>query len=211
MKKSIQKHLTDRAKAQRAPTQFEVAVIAVYMLGGASRSIDTEDVAIKCHELAPTLFSWQKHKDQINLELVRVNLSNAKKTQNGSLLSGSGREGWRLNSRGVDWITSTGQALIRYFKGKSIQTESKAGSIDAVRKQRERARLIASDAWHAWSSGGPLSVFQARQVFRIDEYATSKMLEIKIARLRAMFEGNAEMSRFLEVAGRLVMEDEQHE
>lgn len=211
MKKPRQKHLTDKAKAQRTPTQFEVAVIVVYLLGGASRSIDTEDVAIKCHELAPTIFSWQKHKDQINLELVRVNLSNAKKAQNGSLLSGSGREGWRLNSRGVDWITSTGQALIRNFKLKSIQTESKAGSIDAVRKRRERARLIASEAWHAWNISGSLSAVQARQVFRIDEYATSKMLEIKIARIRAMFEGDAEINWFLEVAGRLVIEDGQHE
>lgn len=211
MKKARRKQLTVKTTTRRLPTQFEVAVLAVYMLGGASRSIDTEDVAIKCHELAPTLFSWQKHKDQINLELVRVNLSNAKKTQNGSLLSGSGREGWRLNSRGVDWITGTGQALIRNIKGKSIQTESKAGSIDAVRKQRERARLIATDAWHTWSSGGPLTIIQARQLFRIDEYATSKMLEIKIARLRAMFEGDSEMSKFLEMAGRLVMEDEQHE
>src|SRR5712691_1850334 len=84
MKKVTSELLTRNAE----PKQFEVAVAAIYLLGGAERSIDTEDAAVKCYQLAPTLFSWQKHKDQINLELVRVVLSNAKKPQNGALLSG---------------------------------------------------------------------------------------------------------------------------
>src|SRR3990170_3637674 len=89
--------------------QFELTALAVYMLGGTTRAVDTEDMAKKCYELAPTLFSWQKHKDQINLELVRVSLSGTKKQKNGALLIGSGREGWRLSTSGLDWINGVGR------------------------------------------------------------------------------------------------------
>src|SRR5258708_38983805 len=75
MKKVTPKSLTRPLK------QYEGAATADYLLGGASRSIDTEAVAVKRHELAGSLFSWQKYKEQINLELVRVSLSDAKKAK----------------------------------------------------------------------------------------------------------------------------------
>ncbi len=178
-----------------------MVAVAVYLLDGGRRSVDTEDIAVKCHELAPALFSWQKHKDQINLELGRVSLSGAKKLKNGGLLTGSGREGWRLSSKGLDWLATKTSAQIRNFRNKIRQGGSKAGSIDSVRRQRERNRIVSSEAWHDWREQGSLSLRHARQVFRIDEYTTEKMLEIKIARLRAMFENDAEVTKFLEEAG----------
>lgn len=185
--------------------QYEVAVMAIYLLGGASKSIDTEDAAIKCHELTPDLFSWQKYKDQINLELVRVSLSDAKKAKNGGLISGSGREGWRLSSRGLDWIRShedSGQS----FEAKTNQpSRGRAGSIDSVRRERERQRLYSTDAWLEWGQLRTVSPKHAQQVFRIDEYTTGRMAAIKVARLRAMFDPNDEVSDFLDTASQVVL------
>jgi len=191
MKKVINKDLTDRLK------QYEVAVLAVYLLGGATRSIDTEDAAVKCHEIAARLFSWQKHRDQINLELVRVSLSDAKKAKNGGLLSGSGREGWRLSSRGLDWIRAREQAGGQFAARERQQGRGKAGSIDSVRRERERQRVLASEAWQGWKESGAVSTRAAQQIFRIDEYTTERMVAIKVARLRAMFDAQDELSRFL--------------
>lgn len=182
--------------------------MAIHLLGGATRSVDTEDAAMKCHEVAPNLFSWQKYKDQINLELVRVSLSDAKKSKNGGLLSGSGREGWRLSSNGLDWIRGTGQALFATADRGIHRGSSKAGSIDAVRRERERNRLLAADSWQRWRDTGEISTRAAREVFRIDEYTTGKMLEIKVARTRAMFNEDDELSRFLLEAGQLVLSKE---
>jgi hypothetical protein len=187
------------------PKQFEIAVLAVYLLGGASKAVDTEDAALKCFELAPTLFSWQKHRDQINLELVRVLLSDAKKPKNGALLSGSGREGWRLSSGGLDWLRDRGNSLIPAAHEEIKRGRSKAGSIDSVRRERERTRLTTSDAWIAWTKGGNLSVKAAQEVFRVDEYTTGRMLEIKLARLRGMFEESDEVSSFLGDAARVLL------
>ena len=162
------------------------------------RAVDTEDAAIKCHELAPELFSWRKYKEQINLELVRVCLSDAKKKKNGSLVSGSGREGWRLTSRGLDWFRAQGERVTSAKKG-LLRQVSTAGSIDSVRRQRERARIEQSAAWAAWTTRKPITPELARAVLRIDDYTTDRMLEIKIARLRGMFQEDSEVTRFLEV------------
>jgi hypothetical protein len=194
-----------------APKQFEIATMAVYTLGGAARSIDTEDVAVKCHELAPTLFSWQKHKDQINLELVRVSLSDAKKKKNGGLLSGSGREGWRLTSNGLDWVAGPAKQFIGDIGSTVRDRRSTAGSIDAVRRKREHDRLISSDSWQEWCTSGSITSRAARAIFRIDEYTTAKMTAIKVARIRAMFDDDADLGAFLREAARIVLEDKQNE
>ena len=187
--------------------QFEVAVWAVYLLGGASRSIDTEDAAVKCHELAPSLFSWQKYREQINLELVRVGLSDAKKAKKGGLLSGSGREGWRLTSRGLDWIRSQQKKADAAFPAASTrQSPSKAGSIDVVRRERERQRLLTTEAWTNWKASGAVTTKEAQQVLRIDEYTTARMAAIKVARVRALFDADDELSRFLDAASHAISE-----
>ena len=198
MQKPHQNLLTEQLR------QFEVAVWAVYLLGGASRSIDTEDVAVKCHELAPALFSWQKYKKQINLELVRVGLSDAKKTKKGGLLSGSGREGWRLSSRGLDWIRARQKEGATFARANTRQSPSKAGSIDAVRRERERQRVLGTEAWQLWTNSGTVTTKAAQQVFRIDEYTTERMTAIKVARLRAVFDANDELSRFLAAASQAI-------
>lgn len=201
MNKIVSKSLTASLK------QYEVAVLAVYLLGGATRSIDTEDAAVKCHQIAPTLFSWQKHKEQINLELVRVSLSDAKKGKYGELLSGSGREGWRLSSRGLDWIRAREAAGGHFATANAKNSRSKAGSIDSVRRERERQRLLASEAWQTWKENETISVRAAQQVFRIDEYTTERMTAIKVARLRAMFDAEDRLSRFLRKASQAVLKE----
>ena len=72
-------------------TNLEIMTLAVYLLGGESKRIDTEDVAVKANGLMPGRFSWRKYKDQINIEIVRAFLSDAKKPKNGAYLSGTGQ------------------------------------------------------------------------------------------------------------------------
>ena len=195
------KSLTNQAK------QFDVVLLAVYILGGVTKSIDTEDVAVKCDELAPGLFSWQKYPKQINLELVRVNLSNAKKKQYGELLRGSGREGWRFSLKGLEWMESRGLKLL----DSELKWDSEnrtAGSIDILRRRREKDRLLSSTAWKKFIEGKPLTLRDARALFRIDEYSTGKMLEIKIVRIQSLFKEDQQVSSFLTHAGKLILENE---
>lgn len=178
-------------------TQAELVTWAVYLLGGAQKRVDTEDVAIKVFDLAPKRFSWRKYPDQINLELVRVYLSAAKDVEHGELLVGSGRTGWSLTRKGLMWVRAAGAKLQERHQIASDR-QSRAGSIDANRRARERKRILSMPAWSRWANGDrSVMVDEAREVFRIDSYSTSSVREAKMTRMRAMFGDDEQISAFL--------------
>ena len=74
----------------------EVVVLAAYLTGAESTSVDTEDIAIKANDLAPGRFGWRKYKEQINIDAVRKRLWDAAKPEKGAYLIGSDKLGWRL-------------------------------------------------------------------------------------------------------------------
>ena len=200
MKKDSQKDLTH-------VTQIDIVVLAVYLLGGAGEPIDTERIAVRCHVLAPGTFAWRLFPDQINLELVRVVLSNAKKKPSGILLQGSGRDGWRLTANGLRWCQEH-LSLIKEMGITVSQSRRKAGSIDARRADRERNRVESSDAWRQWDSGMPISPEAAQLLFRIDSYSSGTMVEAKVVRLQAMFESDERMMSFLRQAGNVALSNQ---
>jgi len=179
-------------------THAELVTWAVYLLGGDQRRIDTEDVAVRAFQLAPGRFSWRKYPDQINLELVRVYLSDAKKPEHGGLLTGSGRTGWSLTRKGLVWLRSARSRLQALGKSEPNRRQSRAGSIDSSRRDREYKRILALPAWARWSAGDEKVVLaEAREVFRLDSYSTFSVREAKLTRLRAMFVDDEELSSFL--------------
>jgi hypothetical protein len=191
MKKDPEKRLT------AGSSHVEVVTLAVYRLGGAQRAIDTEDVAVEAHRIAPGRFSWKKYPDQINLELIRVFLSDAKKNTN-KLVIGSGRTGWRLTQRGLQWAEKVSETVGKLDASRS-RSQSRSGSIDEQRRRRERSRIVATRAWHLWTTGvRDIPVVEAKPVFRIDSYAHGELREAKITRVRAMFSDDSELAPFLD-------------
>jgi len=184
-------------KALTPLTHTELVTWAVYLLGGDQKRIDTEDVAAKVFELAPKRFSWRKYPQQINLELVRVYLSDAKKSSKGGLLSGSGRDGWSLTRNGLAWLRSA-RLRLGEFQSATYDRQTRTRSVDASRSAQERKRLLSLPAWERWARGDRVVVSEeAREVFRIDSYATASVREAKITRLRTMFIEDEEISSFL--------------
>jgi hypothetical protein len=202
MKKRQEKTLTQQL------TQCEIVTLAVYLIGGDQHAVDTEDAAIKAHELAPGRFSWRKYPEQINLELVRVYLSDAKKPEKGELLLGSGRTGWSLTKNGLSWARQAAHRSV----GKDLtrtRAQSKAGSIDENRWRRERARIQLSPAWKHWVGRNQRpTAREAAEVFRIDSYAVGPIREKKITRLLAMFDEDQEIAPFLNRMAELLAESE---
>lgn len=192
-KKQARKVLTESLR------QYHIVTAALHQLGGGARAIDTEDVAVCSFELAPQLFCWQKYPQHINLELVRVALSDAKKPKNGGLTSGSGRTGWRLTQRGLAWVQ---QLSLAESPSASPKPRGKrtAGSVDVVRRNREKLRLQGSLAWRAWTEGEAISQRDAKSLFRIDQYTTDEMVEVKFVRLLDMPWNDSQVDRFLSQA-----------
>jgi hypothetical protein len=87
------------ARTRGGLSNHEIVTLAVYLLGGDTQCVDTEDVAIKANELAPGRFTWRKYQDQINLGNIRWSLWDAKKPKNGANLLEAGKEEWQLTER----------------------------------------------------------------------------------------------------------------
>jgi hypothetical protein len=196
----------DSGKVLTPLKQVDAVVLSVYLLGGASKSIDTEEIAVKSHEISRGMFSWRHYPEQINLELVRVALSDAKKKPYGSLLQGSGRDGWRLTTAGLKWCQEKA-SFLKEHGVPTAPTRRQAGSIDARRADRERARIAASDAWSQWITDAAISHSAAQLLFRIDTYSSRSMAEAKIVRLLAMFQSDNSLVEFLQVAGKVILEE----
>lgn len=93
----------------------ELVVYGLYVAGGATERIHTEDLALKCWELFPDSFSWTKYAQYPDKDIVRVALTDARKDKYGALVSGrveghaagashSEPEGWLLTEKGLAWI-----------------------------------------------------------------------------------------------------------
>jgi hypothetical protein len=157
----------------------EVVTLAVYLLGGDQRPVDTEDVAKKADAIAPGRFTWRKYKDQINLEVVRVYLSDAKKKPKGQYLIGSGNTGWSLSKAGLAFAREHAGAV------ESLEAAQPRKSVgqDRLRQQRERARLLATEAYIKIANGRADNVTRrdAESFFRIDSYVQGEARHRRVA------------------------------
>jgi len=173
-------------------TNLEVIVFSVYNLGGGKEPVDTEDVAIRVNDLAPGRFRWRKYPDQINLEMVRVTLSDAKKSQNGCLLGGDGSKGWYLTVAGIQWV-SQNQGK---FGNKSLGRARIDRELDR-RRSVERPRILNLPAWEKFNSGARVNLREAESVFRISEYVKGKRREQLLNRVGNLFAMDHEIGPFM--------------
>ncbi|MFN8385664.1 MAG: hypothetical protein U0X92_04480 [Anaerolineales bacterium] len=111
-------------------SNIDIVVYALYLLGGWHERIHTEDIALKCFELAPSRFSWIKYPNYPDNHTAYLSLGDAKKQKYGSLVEGESERkkerttkgiprfgGWKLTLRGVEWL-ETNKARIEMSLGK---------------------------------------------------------------------------------------------
>src|SRR5208283_3350016 len=66
----------------------DIVLYALYILGGWQKRVHTEDIALKCYELAPSKFSWTKYPQYPDITPTRFTLETAKKLDSGELVKG---------------------------------------------------------------------------------------------------------------------------
>lgn len=135
---------------ERIPN-WETAVYALYSLGGATRSVHTEDIALKCFELAPGSFSWIKHPHLPDKEVARSSLVDARKEKNGRLVAGrAGRhtgqyrnrgttpevDGWTLTHEGVKWVKGN-EHRVQHSLGLGLDHSNRQEIRKALRRVKE--------------------------------------------------------------------------
>ncbi len=100
-----------RVRPTEELTNWQMAVLALYALGGATSPLHGEDVAMKCYEMAPRRFGWEKHRQYPHLERACAALRDAKKEKNGALVSGTETKGWLLTKEGLAWCEENAAVL----------------------------------------------------------------------------------------------------
>lgn len=181
---------------KKALSNHEIVTLAVYLLGGESQHVDTEDIAVKANELAPGRLTWRRYPDQINLELVRVFLSDAKKPQNGAYLIGTGKKGWMLTEDGLAFA----QKRVSDLDAKDLSRKALTHGEKSWRRN-ERVRMLSTDAFGKIQTGRSkeVTVQEAQAFFRIDDYVVGEAREAKIVRILNAFGDDPELAPVIEV------------
>lgn len=169
--------------------------MALYALGGADTPADTEDVAMRVAQLVPGMFAWRKYPDQIDKELVRVALSDARLKKKW-IVGSHDRGGWLL--------TEAGQEFARRNEGQlGAPTEVRRSGREERQLERERVRLMSSAVYERLAGGGRSSDVtsdEADAFFRINVYVEGQARERKIARVENQFGKDAELGEAVRVA-----------
>jgi hypothetical protein len=195
-----------KGRSQGPTANLEVVTLAVYLLGGDTKRVDTEDIAIKANELAPGRFVWKKYPEQVNLEIVRVYLSDAKKPDKGGFLLGSGSDGWQLSERGLSFARSKAEAL----EGVDL-SRAPLSARERQQRQMERTRISTSDAFSQYQTGGRdrPTLDEIEAMFRVNAYVRGKARERKVTRIVNTFGDDPEIGKAVtELAERLKEEGE---
>jgi hypothetical protein len=173
---------------EKTLSNVEIVTLAVYLLGGDTQYIDTEDIAIKANQLTPGRFCWQKYPDQVNIENVRKRLSDALKKEKGEYITGSTRKGWKLTEIGVKITAKLSKSLI------DLSTEQSAND-DMSWYQKEKSRLLANPIYKKFKSLGDKSITiqEAEAFFRIDDYITGNARSRKLAKIINIFRNDLEL------------------
>ena len=90
----------------------DIVIYALYVLGGYQRRVHTEDIALKCYEIAPARFSWTKYPQYPDIQPVRFTLEKCKPLVDGSSerkpsakrKSPTTITGWLITNEGIQWI-----------------------------------------------------------------------------------------------------------
>jgi len=124
----------------------EIAVYAIFKLGGAEIKIHTEHIAMECFKIAKGRFSWRlpEYKDHPDKQKVREAIKSADYFKEGKLVTGRGGteakdkevDGWMLTPKGVRWIISNRKRIESLL---DVSAElSKSPNIQRVIKWFER-------------------------------------------------------------------------
>lgn len=185
----------------KALSSHEIVTLAVYLLGGDSKRIDTEDVAVKANQLVPGRFTWRKYREQINIKNISAFLWDARKPKNGAYLIGADISGWML--------TESGLRLAKERVGELESSDLSRSPLSSKEKswmRRERERMLASDAFTKFSAdqSEAISLQEAQSFFRVDAYVTGSAREEKLLRMTNAFGGDRELGPLIKLLASMI-------
>lgn len=120
----------------------DVFVWALYLLGGADKDVEVEEIYLKCFELAPARLGWRTHPEIPDYKKTSKALQSIEATTHVGLLHRPHKYSRRLSHEGIKWVEAYRSILEKNYS-KAVVQASKATN----QHERKRQELKKSDAW----------------------------------------------------------------
>jgi hypothetical protein len=191
----------------REISNVDVVVYVLGLLGGAEKTVYSEEVAAKCYQVAPARFSWRlpayREKGWPDKYIVKTALEDAKKEDYGALVDGAYaldivRDGWRLTPKGAAWLRQRAEHI-----EKNIAVREKGLSVPKREEQRFLKQMRSQPLYESYKKPGGLALanrFAFTDMLNCSPDTSEDTLLSKFKRLRARAEivGDEDIIRFLD-------------
>lgn len=171
-------------------TNVEIAVYALYQLGGIDKKIHTEKICYKSYQLSRKRFSWRlpEFSRFPDKETVRIALMDAAKEKYGELVQGrsgvesTGKEtdGWFLTPKGAKWILENQDRLERELD----LTSGGTNRPDALRIKKRFYQDQAFKKYLQFGNLGTVSQYDFTDMLNCTPDANKLTIQKKFERLK---------------------------
>lgn len=145
--------MSDQAKPSRtsppsdSANNQDVFLWALYVLGGADRDVDVEDIYLKCFEMAPARLGWRTQPQIPDYKKTSKALQSVEATTHVGLIHRPHQYSRRLTIDGIKWVESFKDILERVYTKQNV-----AASVNTSLLERTRRSVKESSSWVAFLS-----------------------------------------------------------
>lgn len=125
----------------------DVFLWAVYVLGGADRDVDVEDIYLKCFEMAPARLGWRTQPQLPDYKKTSKALQSVEATTHIGLIHRPHQYSRRLTIEGIKWVEAYKGILERVYSKQAV-----AASTNTNMFERTRQSIKESSSWKVFMS-----------------------------------------------------------
>ena len=139
--------MTEKSKVRNEPPSSEannqdVFVWALYLLGGADRDVDVEEIYLKCFELAPARLGWRTHPDLPDYKKAAKALQSVEASTHIGLVHKPHKFSRRLTLAGVHWVELYKKILEENYSHLPVMASKAKNNYERLRQE-----ILKSRAW----------------------------------------------------------------
>lgn len=178
-------------RIEKILSNLQLVTLAISELGGATQSVDIEDIAIRAYELAPEKFSWRKYPERIDLRVVQYGLKDAASNRKGEpLIKGSLKHGYMLTAVGLEWLEKN-----QLINGGKLPQSSTRRQSAADKLSIEQARLLTSTTFLKFKSDEfeEIKYSDFQEFVRVNDYFPEHVRQKRYGVVENAVRGNHEL------------------
>lgn len=129
------------------PNNQDVFIWALYLLGGADKDVDVEDIYLKCFELAPARLGWRTRPDLPDYKKAAKALQSVEASTHIGLVHRPHKYSRSLTVEGIHWVQTFEEILSRNYSQGAVHASKSSNQYERIRFE-----ISKSVAWAKFKS-----------------------------------------------------------